>query len=365
VFALVGLPDASLSESRDRVRAAVVNSGQAWPAQRLHRQPVSGLAAEERQRYDLAIAGAVLAAAGVVPARALHDTVLLGELGLDGRLRPVRGILPAVVAAAQAGVARVVVPERAVAEARLVPGVEVFGVRSLRQLVALVRGEAVPDELADPVPPATTDESVPLDLADVVGQPSARYALELAAAGGHHLFLLGPPGVGKTMLAERLPGILPELDSATALEVTAVHSVAGTLPDGVPLIRRPPFQAPHHTATRAAVIGGGSGAPRPGAASLAHRGVLFLDEAPEFQTGVLDALREPLESGTVVVSRAGGAARYPARFRLVLAANPCPCGLASTVGADCRCAPFAQRRYLHRLSGPLLDRIDIRLTLLP
>jgi magnesium chelatase family protein len=315
--------------------------------------------------YDLAIACAVLAATGAIPRGPLADTVLLGELGLDGRLRPVRGVLPAVVAAAATGIGRVVVPEPTVAEARLVPGLEVFGVRSVRQLVALLRGEPVPDEPPLPEPAAADPPPVTTDLSDVLGQPTARWALEVAAAGGHHLFLLGPPGAGKTMLAERLPGIMPDLDLKTALDVTAVHSVAGTLPAGVPLVRRPPFRAPHHTATVAAVVGGGSGVPRPGAASLAHRGVLFLDEAPEFARGVLDALREPLESGVIVLARAGGTARYPARFRLVLAANPCPCGLASTPGADCRCPSIAKRRYLDRLSGPLLDRIDMRLVLRP
>jgi magnesium chelatase family protein len=209
-----------------------------------------------------------------------------------------------------------------------------------------------------------TGESLSLDLADVLGQDLGRRAVEVAAAGGHHMVLGGPPGSGKTMLAERLPGVLPPLDTEAALEVTAVHSVAGALPPGAPLIRRPPYQAPHHTASVAALVGGGSGIARPGAVSLAHRGVLFLDEAPEFAGGVLDALRQPLERGEVVLARSGGVASYPARVQLVLAANPCPCS-SSSAGEACVCSPVARRRYLARISGPLLDRVDLRVTLLP
>jgi magnesium chelatase family protein len=276
-----------------------------------------------------------------------------------------------VVAAARAGLDRVAVPAQNAAEARLVPGVHVVGLSSLRGLLARLRGAEDPDPVEDSVRGEAAGHagSAPVaaekDLADVVGQATARWALELAAAGGHHLFLLGPPGAGKTMLAERLPGLLPDLDDEEALEVTAVHSVAGTLRPGQPLVRRPPYQAPHHSATMPAVVGGGSGLPRPGAASVAHRGVLFLDEAPEFAPRVLDALREPLESAEIVLMRAGGTARYPARFRLVLAANPCPCGLAYGKGDECTCASMAKRRYLARLSGPLLDRIDLHLWLDP
>ena len=366
-FTLVGLPDASLAESRDRVRAAVVTSGQPWPAHRITVNLAPASLPKQGSSFDLAIAAAILVAQDVLPAGELADAVLIGELGLDGRLHPVRGVLPSVVAAAEAGVGRVVVPEANSAEARLMPGLEVLGIRSLRQLVALLRGEEIPAEPAAPpgTPAPPTPAASPLDLHDIVGQPDARHALEVAAAGGHHLLLIGAPGVGKTMLAERLPGVLPDLRLSEALEVTSVHSVAGTLAPGAPLVTRPPYQAPHHTASVAAIVGGGSSVLRPGAASLAHRGVLFLDECPEFRLGVLDALRQPLESGVISIARAAAQARYPARFQLVLAANPCPCGMAVGKGSLCTCPPMAKRRYLGRLSGPLLDRVDLRQNLLP
>ncbi|MCS0604262.1 YifB family Mg chelatase-like AAA ATPase [Streptomyces sp. LP11] len=386
-FTLVGLPDKSLTESRDRVRAAVVNSGAAWPQKKLTVGLSPASVPKAGSGFDLAVACAVLGAAERIDPRVLADIVMIGELGLDGRVRPVRGILPAVLAAADAGYEQVVVPECAAAEASLVPGVSVLGVRSLRQLIAVLADEPVPDEPPDdqgrPDPllaglrvpgtgAATGMHSIGAvqheqdhDLADVVGQTSARTAVEVAAAGGHHLFLEGPPGAGKTMLAERLPAVLPRLVREESLEVTAVHSVAGLLPPGKPLIDVAPYCAPHHSATMQSLVGGGPGIARPGAVSLAHRGVLFLDEAPEFHTQTLDALRQPLESGHVVIARSAGVVRFPARFLMVLAANPCPCGRFSGRDTLCECPPSAIRRYQARLSGPLLDRVDLRVEVDP
>lgn len=273
---VIGLPDASLAEARDRVKAAVVNSGQPWPQRRITLALSPASLPKRGSSFDLALAAAVLAAAGALPAEALLDRVLLGELGLDGRVRSVPGVLPAVLTAARAGIDRVVVPLDNLAEARLLPGVQARGVGSLRDLVDLLTGQPY-DEPAPPEVVATPAAPGP-DMLDVAGQVTGRTAIEVAAAGGHHALLLGPPGSGKTMLAERMPGLLPPLDLDAALEVTAVHSVAAALPREAPLVTRPPFQDPHHTATIASIVGGGSGVARPGAASLAHRGVLFLDK---------------------------------------------------------------------------------------
>ncbi|MFF8194606.1 YifB family Mg chelatase-like AAA ATPase [Streptomyces bobili] len=386
-FTLVGLPDKSLSESRDRVRAAVVNSGGEWPQKKLTVGLSPASVPKAGSGFDLAIAAAVLGAAERIDPRVLADIVMIGELGLDGRVRPVRGILPAVLAAADAGYEQVVVPECAAAEASLVPGVSVLGVRSLRQLIAVLADEPVPHEEPDePGRPDPLMAGLRLpgtgavtgvhglgaaphdqghDLADVVGQRSARTAVEVSAAGGHHLFLEGPPGAGKTMLAERMPAVLPRLSREESLEVTAVHSVAGLLPPGKPLIDVPPYCAPHHSATMQALVGGGPHIARPGAVSMAHRGILFLDETPEFSTHALDALRQPLEAGHVVIARSAGVVRFPARFLMVLAANPCPCGRFSQRDTLCECPPSAIRRYQARLSGPLLDRVDLRVEIDP
>ncbi|WP_030164319.1 YifB family Mg chelatase-like AAA ATPase [Spirillospora albida] len=370
---LVGLPDAALNEARDRVRAAIFNSGEDWPNRHVTVSLFPASLPKRGSTFDVAIAIALLAAAEAVPPRACEGLVLIGELGLDGRIRPIPGVLPAVLAAANAGCRTVVVPRANAAEAELVPGVQVICAATLRGLLCLLRDEPPPpeeepDETAtgpmDGLALGNRQDTSGLDLADVRGQAEARRALEISAAGGHHLFFAGPPGCGKTMLAERLQTLLPPLEADSALEVTAIHSVAGTLPPGRPLIVQPPFYAPHHTATRAAMVGGGSGRLlKPGAVSLAHRGILFLDEAPEFTGGTLDALRQPLEEGEVRISRAEGTARFPARFTLVLAANPCPCAAAKQV--DCSCAPGIRRRYLSRISGPLLDRIDLKLELSP
>jgi magnesium chelatase family protein len=368
---IVGLPDAALSESRDRVRAAVLNSGEGWPQKRITLGLSPATLPKRGSGFDISMAVSIVSAAGGLPAHSLEGVVFFGELGLDGRVRPIRGVLPATMAAAAAGFTRVVVPRANAAEAALVPGVEVWPVGSLRELMLAFRTGKPPEQVDESPPPAVVESTdaehfdVELDLADVLGQPSGRRAVEVAAAGGHHALLLGDPGTGKTMLAARLPGLLPELDRAAALEVTAVHSIAGVLPSDCPLVRRPPFRDPHHTTSVAALVGGGSGMARPGVASLAHHGVLFLDEAPEFASGVLDALRQPLESGHVTIARSGGVARYPARFLLVLAANPCGCSTSSAAAGSCTCSPLTRRRYLSRLSGPLLDRVDLQVRMDP
>jgi magnesium chelatase family protein len=364
-WALSGLPDAVVAQARDRCRAAMVNSKHQWPDRRV---TVALYPADVRKggsHYDLAIALALLAAGGEIPGDRLRRSAVFGELALDGRLRAVPGVLPAALAALDAGLHEVVVPAANVSEAKLVDGIRVTGVKSLSECVAVLTGHEPPDE---PVTaPLHEDAATPLvslrsresaDLADVRGQAAARWCVEVAAAGGHHLYLHGPPGAGKTMLAERLPLLLPDLDLAASIEVSKIHSVAGLLSRDEPRVVRPPFLAPHHNDTVPSVVGGGSRSIRPGAISLAHRGVLFLDEAPEFKPAIHDALRQPLESGEISIRRADSAARFPSCFQLVLAANPCPC--SSVRGREgCRCSPDRLRRYQSRISGPVLDRIDI------
>ncbi|HET7399279.1 MAG TPA: YifB family Mg chelatase-like AAA ATPase [Intrasporangium sp.] len=367
-FVISGLGDSAVAQSPGRIRAAA--SALALPASQ-RRITVNLSPAGVRKTgpgFDLAILVAVAAAMGAVPQRVVSDVLHLGELGLDGAVRGVPGVLPAIHAAAQEGVRHVVVPVANAAEARLVSGVQVHPVADVAELMQryanLARGRPVVEV---PVPPSREPASpaTGMDLAEVLGQAEAKLALEIAAAGGHHLLMAGPPGAGKTMLAERLPGLLPGLDEPRSMEVTAIHSVLGVLGDDVRLIRRPPFVAPHHGASTAAVIGGGSGRIRPGAVTQAHAGVLFLDETPEFDKNVLQALRTPLERGTVTIARAAETVTFPARFQLVLAANPCPCGHGWGKGLDCTCTPLLRRNYFGKLSGPLLDRVDLQVHVQP
>lgn len=357
-YTLLGLPDAALTESRDRVRSAIVNCAESWPNRKVTVSLSPAWLPKSGSGFDLPIAIALLAAQQMIPEEKTADVLYLGELSLDGRIRGVRGVLPALIAAQKQGIKVAVVPSSNRLEAELMSEMTIIPMDHLRALLRWLRtGERIEvPELAL----APTVDGERLDFSDVAGQESARLAAEIAAVGGHHLLLIGPPGAGKTMIAERMPGILPPLMRAESLEVTAIHSIAGGLSVRSPLASNAPFIAPHHTATRAAMVGGGSHQIKPGACSLAHHGVLFIDEAPECGLGVLDALRQPLESGSITISRSIGNIAYPARFLLVLAANPCPCGKFSGRGRNCTCSSQQVRRYLGKLSGPLMDRIDIR-----
>lgn len=361
-FRIIGLPDKALGESVQRVHNACANTGTPLTRRRLTVNLSPASLPKQGSGFDVAIAVASLATETSMDAASVASAVHIGELGLDGRLRPVPGVLPAVVAARRAGHRRVVVPHANGPEASLVDGVEVLAAVNLAQVIAWHGGDV---EVNDDEPVALPDDEEAaepaLDLAEVIGQRDAVEALVVAAAGGHHLLMCGPPGAGKTMLARRLPGILPELDDRAALAAASIRSLAGSRV--VELSRTPPFVAPHHSASVAALVGGGSRVVRPGAIARASEGVLFLDEAGEFAASALDALRQPLESGAITIDRAGAHAEYPARFQLVLATNPCPCGDYGIRGGTCTCPPAAIRRYLGRLSGPLLDRMDIELTL--
>lgn len=374
---VIGRVDKSLSESRDRVRMAINNDCGRWPAtKRVTILLAPADLPKSGTHYDLAIAVAVLAAdlqhEDLLPEH-LAGWAFIGELSVSGALRPVPGVLPMVIAAAAHDITRVFVPEPQAAEAALVPGMTVVGVRSLAQVSAVLRGAEVPE--ADPVVAASAsplatwrgeDRIDGLDLRDLDGLEDVRYAVEVAAAGGHPTMLIGPRGTGKTSIAERIPSILPDLTTEQALEVTALHSVAGVLPQGAGLLQRPPWFAPHHSATAASVLGGGTGRVRPGQVSLAHHGVLFLDEFPHFRADVIEAMRQPLEAGEVTIARGDDSATYPARSLVVLAANPCPCGnFHGTTGGSCECSEVQRLHYRRKLTGPILDRVDIWMEVRP